>query len=175
MKKNLLSIIILSLLVVNIVLTVIMMMNVMGTNQKTAAIVTDIASILDLELDKGDGTGASGQVSLADTVVYSVPDSMTITLKRDEGEDKDHYCIVKVSFSMDTTHEDYATYGGGTGDLSSMETLMKSEVINVISGYTLSEAQLSQQQMCDEILKKIQELFGSDFIYKVSFSEIMFG
>lgn len=174
MKKNLLSIIILSLLVVNIVLTVIMMMNVMGTNQKTAAIVTDIAGILDIELDRGDGS-SSGQVALSDTVVYSVPDSMTITLKRDEGDDKDHYCIVKVSFSMDSTHEDFAKYGDGAGDLSTMETLMKSEVINVISGYTLSEAQLGQQQMCDEILERIQELFDSNFIYKVSFSDIMFG
>lgn len=174
MKKNLLSIIILSLLIVNIALTAVMMLNVMGTNQKTAAIVTDIASILNLELDKGDGS-SSGTVSLADTVVYSVADSMTISLRRDEGETQDHYCIVKVSFSMDSTSEDYATYGGGTGDLSSMETLMKSEVINVISGYTLSEAKLGQQQMCDEILKRIQDLFGSDFIYKVSFSEIMFG
>lgn len=175
MKKNLLSIVILSLLVVNIVLTVIMMMNVMGTNQKTAAIVTDIASVLNLELDKGDGSSGSGSVSLEDTVVYSVQDSMTITLKRDEGDEKDHYCIVKVSFSLDSTNPDYAKYGDGAGDLSSMETLMKSEVINVISSYTLSEAQLSQQQMADDILKRIQELYGSNFIYKVSFSEIMFG
>ena len=43
MKKNLLSILILSLLVVNIVMTAIMLFSVIGTNKKTAAIVTDIA------------------------------------------------------------------------------------------------------------------------------------
>ena len=50
MKKNLLSIVILALLIVNLVLTSIMMFSVMSTNKKTAAVVTDIASVLQLEL-----------------------------------------------------------------------------------------------------------------------------
>lgn len=170
MKKNLLSIVILSLLIVNIALTAIMMFSVLKTNERTASIVTDIADILALELDKSDGSGAQA-VSLADTEVYSITDSMTITLKRDEGETSDHYAIVKVSLSMNTKHEDYATYS----DIAAKETLIKSEIISVISGYTHAEAQLSQDLICDEILKRIQIMYGSDFIYKVSFSEIMFG
>ena len=55
------------------------------------------------------------------------------------------------------------------------ETLIKSEIISVISGYTHAEASLSQDAICDEILKRIQAMYGSDFIYKVSFSEFMFG
>ncbi len=171
MKKNLLSMVILALLIVNLVLTVVMMLNVTKTNAATAEIVTDIASVLKLELDNGDGAVA-GSVSLADTETYSIADSMTITLKKDEGDTKDHYAIVAVTLSMDTTHEDYATYGP---TIDTREALIKSEIISVISGYTLSEAQLSQEQICDEILEKIQQLFGSTFIYKVSFSEIMFG
>ena len=54
MKKNLISIIILALLIVNIVLTSIMMFSVMGSSKKTTALVNDIASVLDLEL-KGSG------------------------------------------------------------------------------------------------------------------------
>lgn len=171
MKKNLLSIIILSLLVVNIALTGVMMFSVLKTNERTAAIVTDIADILALELDKGDGSDSAAAVSLADTEVYAIPDSMTITLKKDEGEEKDHYCIIKVSLSMDMTHEDYATYS----DLSTKESLIKSEIISVVSSYTISEAQLSQDKMCQQILERIQAMYGSNFIYKVSFSEIMFG
>ena len=49
MKKNLLSIIILSLLVVNIILTVVMMLSVIKTNSATAELVTDIAGVLELE------------------------------------------------------------------------------------------------------------------------------
>ena len=170
MKKNLLSIVILSLLVVNIALTAVMMFSVMKTNQKTASIVTDIAEILSLELDTEGGTGEGPTVSLADTEVYSIQDSMTVTLKRDATDTADHYCVVNVSFSLNTTHEDYETYK----DLSTKESLIKSKIIEVISSYSLTEAQVATEQMADEILKKVQEMYGSDFIYDVSFSSIIF-
>ena len=50
MKKNLLSVLILVLLVVNIILSVIMMASVVGTNKKTGELVTSIATVLKLEL-----------------------------------------------------------------------------------------------------------------------------
>ena len=56
MKKNLISIIILALLIVNIVLTSIMMFSVNGAAQKTSALVTDIASIIKLDLNAGTTT-----------------------------------------------------------------------------------------------------------------------
>ena len=45
MKRNLLSVLILALLVVNIVLTAVLMFSVVGTNNKVAALVTDIGTI----------------------------------------------------------------------------------------------------------------------------------
>ena len=46
MKKNLISVIILALLIVNIVLTAIMMFSVTGASKKTAALVDNIATAL---------------------------------------------------------------------------------------------------------------------------------
>ena len=51
MKRNLLSIIILALLVVNIVLSAIMMVTVSSASRKTAALVADISAIIGLEID----------------------------------------------------------------------------------------------------------------------------
>ncbi len=170
MKKNLLSIVILSLLIVNIVMTAVMLFSVVGTNKRTAAIVTDIASILQLELEAGDGTDQA-PVSLADTDVYEIPESMTILLRREEGDVKDRYAVVSVSLAINMTHPDYEQYG----DVSTKESLIKSEIVAVISSYTASEARLSQDIICDEILERIQELYGSDFIYKVSISEMVIG
>ena len=48
MKRNLLSIIILALLVVNIVLSAIMMVTVSSASKKTAALVADISTIIGL-------------------------------------------------------------------------------------------------------------------------------
>ena len=55
MKKNLISVIILALLIVNVVLTAIMMFSVTSASQKTAALVDNIASALDLELTAQTG------------------------------------------------------------------------------------------------------------------------
>lgn len=172
MKKNLLSIVILSLLIVNIVLSAVTMYSVTSTNKKTAAIVTDIANIINLELDSGDDSSGMSAVSLADTEVYSIQDSLTIPLRKEEGDTKDNYCIVSVTLSLNKTDPDYATY---QPSLATSEGLIKSEIISVIGSYTLTEAKLSQDQMCEEILQRIQEMYGSKFIYKVSFSEIMYG
>ena len=93
MKKNLVSIIILALLIVNIALTAIMMFSVIGTNGKTAALVTDIASAINLDLEGSKGD-AQVNVPIADVVPYTIAD-MQILLKKDapaegeEGEGKD--------------------------------------------------------------------------------------
>ena len=56
MKKNLVSIMILALLIVNIVLTSIMMFSITSTNRKTASLVGDVASAISLDL-QGSGGG----------------------------------------------------------------------------------------------------------------------
>ncbi len=173
MKKNLLSLVILSLLIVNIVLNVIVLLSVTGTNKKTAAIVTDIAGILNIELDR-EGEGPATGVSMADTENYSIPDQMTITLKREPGDTKDTYCLVNVELLINKTHEDYATYGSAE-QMAGSVGLIKSEIISVVSQYTAAEVRNGQDMICDEILKRIQTMYGSDFIYKVAFSNIMFG
>ena len=72
-EKNLISVIILALLIVNIVLTAIMMFSVAGASKKTAALVDNIATALNLELSSGtEGAGAEEAVSMADTETYSL-------------------------------------------------------------------------------------------------------
>ena len=50
MKKNLLSILILTLLIINIALTSIMMFGMMSSVKSTSALVGTIAAVLNLEL-----------------------------------------------------------------------------------------------------------------------------
>ncbi len=171
MKRNLLSIIILALLVVNLVLTSIMMFHVNSASKKTAALVTDIASVLKLDLADGVSAGATAtEVSMENVEVYKIENQMTIPLKT--GEDGElHYCLVSVALSMDTKNAGYKTYGA---DLSTKESLITSEIYDIISGYTLEEAQANKFLMREEILERIQAMFDSDFIFQVSFSDIIF-
>lgn len=166
MKKNLLSIIILALLVVNIVLSAIMMVSVTSATKKTAMLVGDISKVIGLEINGVPTSGVAETVSQADTSVYDLSEEMTIPLK--DGDDgKQHYAVGKVSLSMNTTHKDYATY---SETFSTREGLIKDIIFNVLGKYTMEEAKANQTAIKAEILQRIQELFGSDFIYGVSFS-----
>lgn len=166
MKRNLLSIIILALLVVNIVLSAIMMVSVSSASKKTAQLVADISAVIGLEIDGLPKAETDTTVSQADTAVYSIAEELTIPLKADE-DGKIHYAVGNVSLSMNTTHADYAVYG------ETMDTrvgLLKDIIFSVLSNYTMSEAQSSSEQIKAQMLEKIQDLFGSDFIYGVSFN-----
>ncbi len=172
MKKNLISIIILALLIVNIVLTAIMMFSVTGASKKTAALVDNIATALDLELVSNEEAEVEEVVSMADTETYSIAEPMTIPLKKSEGDDKDHYCIVSITLAININAEGYKDY---SSDLSTKEGLIKDEINSVFAQYTMEEARNDQEKIKQEILERIQAMFDSKFIYNVSFGDIMFG
>ncbi len=175
MKKNLISVIILALMVVNIVLTAIMMFSVAGASRKTAALVDNIATALDLELAASSGgEEAEEVVSMADTETYSFAEKMTIPLKQDEGEDKEHYCIVAITLSINTKADGYKEYGSAES-LAAKEGLLKDEINSVFSQYTMQQARDDQETIKKEIIDRIQQMFDSKFIYNVSFGDILFG
>lgn len=169
MKKNLLSIIILALLIVNLVFSTVIMISVTSTNKKTAAVIGDIARILNLELEDTEGGDAEKTVSVEDTAVHDIEEQMTILLKKG-ADGKDHYALVSVSLAMNTKHKDYETYGASIGE---KESLIKGEVIDVISSYTMEELQADTDGAREKILQRIQEMFDSEFIYKVTFRDIL--
>ena len=173
MKKNLMSVIILALVTVNLVLTGIIMFSTVSANRKTIALVDDIAAILNLELETGAGeeeAAVEASVPPENSEVYDIADSMTVALKS-SGDGKDHYAMCSVSFSINTQHEDYKTY---QPMLAAKESKIKSEIIEVVGQYTKEEAQANVHGIEAEILKKVQEMFDSDFVYEAYFRDIKF-
>ena len=166
MKKNLLSIIILALLVVNIVLSSIIMIILTSSSKKTAAPVSDISTIIGLEINGLPKSETAGSVSMANTEVYNISDELTIPLKNNE-DGTEHFAVGKVSLSMDKTNKDYETY---SATLESKEGLITDIIFSVFGSHTIDEAKSNPEVLKSEILQKIQELCGSDFIYGVSFN-----
>ena len=57
--------------------------------------------------------------------------------------------------------------------MQSRESLIKSEINDIIGQYTVDEARNNQDQIRAEILERIQKMFESEFIFNVAFSDIM--
>ena len=166
MKRNLLSIIILALLVVNIVLSAIMMVSVSSASRKTAELVADISTIVGIEINGLPQSEYTQTVSMENTAVHNIEGELTIPLKKgDDGED--HYAVGSVSLSLDTKNKDYKKYSETMAD---MDGIIKDIVFEVMGKYTVDEARSDSQEIKAEILAQLQEKFGSTFIYSVSYN-----
>lgn len=173
MKKNLLSVLILVLLIVNIALSAVMMISVVGTNKKTAELMNSIAAVMNLELY---GPGNAADVPLTDVVVHDVGE-LTIQLAPETNADgttsKPVYIVFNLSVQMDSKHEDYESLGANIAD---RDSLIKDAVTRVVGSYTEAECRADFDiGIRDEILRSLQDLFQSKFIFKIAISEVKYG
>lgn len=175
MKKSLLSIVILALLLVNIGLSVVMMISVTTTNSKTAAMITTIMTVMNLEITDGTEDSAVTQISLADTEIFDIADQFTIALQPEttaDGKVKTPYMVCHISLQINKNHEDYKEM---QPLVAGSESLIKDAIRKIISSKTEAECRSNEEGLKAEILKAIQDLFGSDFIYAIAISDTQFG
>ena len=82
--------------------------------------------------------------------------------------------VFSVGLSVNKTSESYATYGGDEmTELTDKETIIRSDINTVVAKYTEEEFNADgQKAVKEEILSKMQDLFGSDYIVGVNFSSV---
>ncbi|MBR5650481.1 flagellar basal body-associated FliL family protein [Pseudobutyrivibrio sp.] len=168
MKKNLITVVILALVVVNLVLTAVLTISIVPETKKANELITKVCSAIDLDLQAGD-TAGSLAVNVEDLFDYAVNsgETMTINLKN-SGDGKDHYGILGISLSLDTTNEDYAKFG--SGDLTQYDNVISDTIKSVVAGHTVDEMRNNEEGVKEEILEALQTLFKSSVIVRVNFS-----
>lgn len=172
MKKNLVSIMILALMVVNVILTAIVMFSVMPSVKKTGTLVNNIATVLNIELsDKSPEDEENKPVAIADSMPVDLGDPLTITLKKGEGEEKAHYVLLSVTFYLNAKAEDYEAQNGL---VETNKSLLKGIIFDVVGSHTMAEIQSDTEALKAEILAKVQDEFKSNCIYRIAFSSIMY-
>lgn len=167
MKKNLMSVLILALVLVNTILTAILAIAVVPSMKKSNQLVETVASAISLELNGAEG-GAVANVPMDQIVTFDLEDDMTINFKPGD-DDKDHYVVLKASISMNEKGEGYKDYGE---DIGTKASIIKNEINNVVSSYTYEEFRDDQQGVQDKIAKNLRKTFDSDFIVSVGFSSV---
>ena len=109
------------------------------------------------------------KVPMDKLAVYELSAGETMTMNFKGGEDgKAHYLVTAVSISMNKESDGYKKYGE---TISEKESIIKGEVSNIVSQYTMEEYQVDAAGIRSEIVKGLQEMFESDFIVDVTFSE----
>ncbi len=173
MKKNLISVLILALVVVNLVVSAIMLITIYPQAQKSNELIAKIATAIDLELQSGEITSAS-TVAIEDIESYQINSGETMTINLKKGADgESHYALIAVTLSINTADDDYETK---QPLLSTNDDAMKDIIIKTVQSYTYEEwsddQATVQDEMQDTILEELQDMYDSDFIVAVSFASI---
>lgn len=169
MKKNLMSVLIMALVLANLILTVIIMISVVPQSKKANELITKVCSAIDLELESGKDEGdINVPMDQIEEVKISEGEKMTINLKNTDG--KDHFVMMSVSVALDTKHEDYTD----ATVITNKEGIIKDEINKIVSAHTIDEMREGTVGVQNEILKKLKDLYDSDFIISVAFSDIQY-
>ena len=167
MKKNLMSVLILTLVLANLILTAILMISVVPQSKKANELITKVCSAIDLELESGKEEGAIDvPMSQIEEVKLSDGEKMTINLKNTDG--KDHYVMMSVSLALDTKNKDYTD----ATVISDKEGIIKDEINKIVSSHTIDDMRNDTKGIQNEILKSLRKMYDSDFIVSVVFSDI---
>lgn len=172
MKKNLLTVLILALMIVNIVLTTIMMVSVISANKKTAQLVGNVVTALNLQFAVPGSEGDAEQaVPLENTQVYEMPDSLMVEVPTADGGSV--YFIFNLSLSMNTKDKGYKKLGESitTGTYNSV---IEDMVSSIVGAHTEEECRNDIETIKKEILLAIQNWTEYKFIYKVNISGVKF-
>lgn len=172
MKKNLLTVLILALMIVNIVLTTVIMVSVISANKKTADLVGNVATALNVQFAvPGSEDEAEPAVPLENTEVYALPEAMMVPLST-EGEE-DIYLIFNLSLSMNVKDKGYKKLGENI-TTGLYDSLIGDRVNSIVGAHTEEECRNDMETIRKEILQAIQDLTGYKFVYKVNISGIKF-
>lgn len=165
MKKNLITVLILALCVVNLILNIMVVFVCMPSAKKTNNLIDEIASVLNLELESGTGAPT---VALENIATFNV-EAQVVNLK-DDGSGTSHYVQLGITLEMDNSSEDYAAL---SAVLTNSEGAVFDEARNIVSNYTYEEVsdQETQEKIKEQILSNLQKKYGSQCIYNVSFSK----
>lgn len=170
MKKNIFSVIIAALTVINVVLTAIMFFVMLPTFQKTNNLITQVASVLNLELEDEDSEGAENY-TLKDLEAFTVAFEEQRTLNLSSGGDDElHYAMMDgYVLSLNKKSKDYKKL---SETIKKNETKFTDIISGVIQSHTLED--ISPEIVKKESLEQIQELLDSKVVVEVSITNLMY-
>lgn len=168
MKKNILTIVIMAVTVLNLVLTIIMVFSIVPAANKTNKLTDKVATVLDMELEKEEEEEYS--YKQLESYDISFDNKQTINLKQEPGDNTSHYVILEgVSVSFNKEADDYKDISEA---VKASSVYVVDCVKEAISEQTIKT--LNENEVKELALKKIQEFYNSKCIARLSLPGYMF-
>ncbi len=170
MKKNILTVIITALTVINVILTAIMFFVMLPTFQKTNNLITQVAAVLNIELDGDAQASGDADYTLKDLENVEVTFETQQTLNLASGADgKQHYAMMDgYVLSVNKTAKDYK-------EMNTAITNNKSQITDIVRSVIQSHTNedITEDIIKKEALEKIQEFLDSKVVVGITLTNFM--
>ena len=165
MKKNLITVFILAISIINLVFNILLVFVFMPSTSKTNKLITDIAEVLDIEIASQTKEDTFDVSNLAH---YELEQGNPINLQTDGTGDL-HVVQYGLTINMDKTANDYSKV---SANIEASTAMIYDMARNIIGSYTYTEVidgETTTNKIKDELLKQLKETFNTECIYSVSF------
>lgn len=166
MKKNIFSVIITALTVINVVLTAVLFFVMIPTFNKTNNLLTNIASVLNIELDADGEANGDSNYKLSDLQAIPVTwdSEATYNLKAADGEKNARYAQLRgYTLYLNKNADDFDEMNEMlTADTAQITSLIST----VVGNHTYAEA--SQDLIQKETLEEIEKLLDSKVVVRIA-------
>lgn len=164
MKKNILTIVIMAATLINVILSAVLIFTVMPAMNKTSNLVDKVASVIDLEIEDADPEEQEWTIDDLQAYTKTYDSTANINLKKDVGEDANHYAqLTGFSVSFNTKADDWESI---SESITANDIYVDDIVKETIASYTVST--IDQTQVKTEIVKKIQEKYNTKAVVLIN-------
>lgn len=166
MKKNLITVLILAISIINLVFNIILFFVFMPSVAKTNKLIGDISEVLDLEL-ASQSAASAGQVDVNNLVEFKLDEGSPINLASD-GDDELHALKYGITIKLDKTAKDYEKINTA---LSTSTSYIYDMTRDVVGQYTYDQVidVNVRKEIKEKLLAEFKEYFNTECIYSVEF------
>lgn len=164
MKRNLITVLILAISIINLVFNILIVFVFMPSASKTNKLINDISAVLDLEIASQN---SNGEFDVSNLAYFKLEQGNPINLAQD-GSGEMHVVQYGLTINMDKTAADYSKT---MTNLESSTSIIYDMARDIIGRYTYKQVidVEVQKQIKEEILNSLKATFNTECIYSVSF------
>ena len=164
MKKNLITVLIFALCLINLVFNILLVFVFMPSATKTNKLITEIAAVLDLELASQQN---DNEFDVSNIEVFQLEQGNPINLAQDSSGEI-HMVQYGISINLDTTSSDYSKVLANMQKSTSLIYDITNDIIGKYSYNQVIDVSV-KKQIKEEIQKSLKEAFNTECIHSISF------
>ncbi|MDE6024483.1 MAG: flagellar basal body-associated FliL family protein [Lachnospiraceae bacterium] len=166
MRKNLITVLILAICVINLVLNIILFFVLMPSAAKTNKLISDISEVLDIELASQKSENG-GDVDVADLAPFQLEQGNPINLVSD-GSDKSHVLQYGLTINLDKKAKDYDKTQSSLEQSTAAVYDMARDTIGQYTYEQVKDVDV-QREIKQKLLASLKEYYGTECIYSINF------